>query len=99
MDLDQLVQDAGAAFAAADQPAALENEKARFLGKTGSITELLKGLGKLAPEDKRLQGRASTRPRRRSRACSHSVGRNWRRPNWMPVSRKRRSTSPCRGAA
>ena len=56
MDLDQLVQDAGAAFAAADQPAALENEKARFLGKTGSITELLKGLGKLAPEDKRLQG-------------------------------------------
>lgn len=56
MDLDQLVQDARAAFAAADQPAALENEKARFLGKTGSVTELLKGLGKLTPEDKRLQG-------------------------------------------
>jgi phenylalanyl-tRNA synthetase alpha chain len=56
MDLDQLVQDARAAFAAVDQPAALENEKARFLGKTGSVTELLKGLAKLAPEEKRTQG-------------------------------------------
>jgi phenylalanyl-tRNA synthetase alpha chain len=56
MDLDQLVQDARAAFAAVEQPAALENEKARFLGKSGSVTELLKGLAKLAPEDKRTQG-------------------------------------------
>ncbi|MCU0950067.1 MAG: phenylalanine--tRNA ligase subunit alpha [Burkholderiaceae bacterium] len=56
MDLDQLVQQARAAFAAADQPAALENEKARFLGKAGSVTELLKGLGKLAPDEKRVQG-------------------------------------------
>ncbi len=56
MNLEQLVQDARAAFAAAAQPAALENEKARFLGKTGSLTELLKGLGKLPPEEKRAQG-------------------------------------------
>jgi phenylalanyl-tRNA synthetase alpha chain len=56
MDLDQLVQLARAAFAAVDQPAALENEKARFLGKTGSLTELLKGLSKLAPDEKRVQG-------------------------------------------
>ena len=45
-DLDQLVAEAGAAFAAVSQPAALENEKARFLGKSGAITERLKGLGK-----------------------------------------------------
>ena len=56
MDFDQLVQDARAAFAAADQPAALENEKARFLGKSGSVTELLKGLVKLPPEERRAQG-------------------------------------------
>ena len=43
-------------IAAVDQPAALENEKARFLGKTGSVTELLKGLARLAPEEKRAQG-------------------------------------------
>jgi phenylalanyl-tRNA synthetase alpha chain len=56
MDPDHLVQLARAAFAAVDQPAALENEKARFLGKTGSLTEMLKGLAKLAPEEKRAQG-------------------------------------------
>jgi phenylalanyl-tRNA synthetase alpha chain len=54
--LDQLIAEAKSAFAAADLPAALENEKARFLGKTGSITELLKGLAKLAPDEKRTRG-------------------------------------------
>ena len=54
--LEQLVASARAAFGAVRSPAALENEKARFLGKAGSVTELLKGLGKLAPDEKRLQG-------------------------------------------
>lgn len=54
--LDQLIAEARAAFAAVDQPAALENEKARFLGRSGSVTELLKGLGKLPAEEKRAQG-------------------------------------------
>jgi phenylalanyl-tRNA synthetase alpha chain len=56
MELDKLVHDARAAFAAVAQPAALENEKARFLGKTGSVTELLKQLAKLSPEERRTQG-------------------------------------------
>jgi phenylalanyl-tRNA synthetase alpha chain len=55
-ELDKLVDDARAAFAAVSLPAALENEKARFLGKSGAITERLKALGKLPPEDKREQG-------------------------------------------
>ena len=59
MELEQLVNEARAAFAAARQPAALENEKARFLGKTGAITERLKGLGRLPPEQKREQGASS----------------------------------------
>ncbi|MFN7571246.1 MAG: phenylalanine--tRNA ligase subunit alpha [Betaproteobacteria bacterium] len=54
--LDRLIADARAAFAAAAQPAALENEKARFLGKTGSVTDLLKTLGKLGPDERRTQG-------------------------------------------
>jgi phenylalanyl-tRNA synthetase alpha chain len=54
--VEQLIEQAHKAFAAVTQPAALENEKARFLGKSGALTELLKGLGKLAPEDKRTQG-------------------------------------------
>ena len=55
-DPDELIRAAQTAFAAATQPAALENEKARFLGKGGRLTELLKGLAKLSPEDKRSQG-------------------------------------------
>jgi phenylalanyl-tRNA synthetase alpha chain len=55
-DLDQLVDAARAAFAAATQPAALENEKARYLGKNGAITERLKALAKLTPEEKRTAG-------------------------------------------
>ncbi|MBV8633847.1 MAG: phenylalanine--tRNA ligase subunit alpha, partial [Burkholderiaceae bacterium] len=54
--LDQLVAHAQADFAAAPDAAALENAKAKYLGKTGQITELMKGLGKLALEDKKTQG-------------------------------------------
>ena len=46
-DLDSLVHAAQADFAAAVQSAALEDAKARYLGKSGRMTELLKGLGAL----------------------------------------------------
>jgi phenylalanyl-tRNA synthetase alpha chain len=55
-DLDAIVGDAAAQFAAAADAAELEQAKARFLGKQGRLTELLKGLGKLAPEAKREAG-------------------------------------------
>ena len=55
-DLDQLVGNASEAFAAAPTPAELENAKARFLGKSGHVTELLKGLGALPPEVKKTRG-------------------------------------------
>ena len=54
--LEQLVTQAQADFAAAPDAAALENAKARYLGKTGQITEQMKGLGKLAPDERRAQG-------------------------------------------
>ncbi len=55
-DLEQLVQGATADFAAAPSPAELENAKARYLGKAGRVTELLKGLAALAPEEKKARG-------------------------------------------
>jgi phenylalanyl-tRNA synthetase alpha chain len=55
-DLDQLVQAAESDFAVAVTPAELENAKARYLGKAGRVTELLKGLAALAPEDKKARG-------------------------------------------
>ena len=51
-----LATQAGADFAAAQDAAALENAKAKFLGKTGQITELMKGLGKLLPDERKAQG-------------------------------------------
>ncbi len=57
-NLDQIVSEAQAAFAAISDPDALEQVKAHFLGKSGQITELLKGLGKLPPEEKKAAGAA-----------------------------------------
>lgn len=55
-DLDQLVQEAQADFAQASLPAELENAKARYLGKAGRLTEHLKALAALSPQDKKLRG-------------------------------------------
>ena len=60
-NLDQIVGEARSAFAATSDPDALEQVKARFLGKSGRITELLKGLGKLPPEEKKVAGAAINR--------------------------------------
>ena len=49
-ELDSLVASAQALFAQSTTPADLENAKAQFLGKSGRITELMKGLGALSVE-------------------------------------------------
>jgi phenylalanyl-tRNA synthetase alpha chain len=55
-DLEKVVEDARAAFLNARDGAALENEKARFLGKSGVLTEQLKALGKLDPSERKTEG-------------------------------------------
>ena len=55
-DLDAIVARAAAEFAAAADPASLENAKARFLGKTGELTALLKQLGSLSAEERKSFG-------------------------------------------
>ena len=55
-NLDQIALDATAAFAATGDPDTLEQIKARYLGKSGQITELLKGLAKLSPEERKAAG-------------------------------------------
>ena len=56
IQLDSLVQQAQDAFAAAPNPAELENAKARFLGKSGLVTELLKAMATLSVEEKKARG-------------------------------------------
>jgi phenylalanyl-tRNA synthetase alpha chain len=55
-DLEILVSAARSEFAAAATPAELDNAKARYLGKSGRVTELLKTLGALSAEDKKARG-------------------------------------------
>ena len=55
-ELERTVAAALADFAACADPAALENGKARYLGKAGALTELLKSLGKLPAADRPAAG-------------------------------------------
>ena len=55
-DLQPVVDEALAEFASARGPAELEDAKARFLGKSGRITEQLKALGSLPAEAKKVRG-------------------------------------------
>ncbi len=57
-ELDRIVSAALAEFAACATPAVLENAKAKFLGKTGPLTDLLKTLGKLPPAERPAAGAA-----------------------------------------
>jgi phenylalanyl-tRNA synthetase alpha chain len=56
--LDSIVDSAREAFARSHTPAELENAKAQFIGKSGRITELMKGLATLAVDEKKARGAA-----------------------------------------
>ena len=55
-ELDKLVQQAQALFAQCASAADLENAKAQFLGKSGRISEMMKGLSQLDLDAKKTQG-------------------------------------------
>jgi phenylalanyl-tRNA synthetase alpha chain len=57
-ELETLAASARAAFQQAATPAELENAKAQYIGKSGRITELMKGLGTLSVEEKKARGAA-----------------------------------------
>jgi phenylalanyl-tRNA synthetase alpha chain len=54
--LEHIVASALAEFAACNDPAALENSKAKFLGKSGRLTESLKALGTLSAAERPAAG-------------------------------------------
>jgi phenylalanyl-tRNA synthetase alpha subunit len=78
-DLVQLESELTAKIAAADA-AALEALRVAALGKTGEISNLLKSLGTMSPEERREQGpKSSARPSPPAR------------PRWMPPPSMRAS--------
>src|SRR5487761_2668687 len=68
-NIEQLVQDAAAEFARIEDAARLEQAKALYLGKSGTLTELLKGLGKLPADERRSQGAAINQAKDRIEAA------------------------------
>jgi phenylalanyl-tRNA synthetase alpha chain len=55
-ELDSIVEAALAEFSASGDAAALENGKARYLGKSGKLTEVLKSLGRLPAAERPAAG-------------------------------------------
>ena len=56
--LEAILSDATSTLTAVKSMPELEQVKAKYLGKSGSLTEQLKTLGTLAPEDKKIAGAA-----------------------------------------
>ncbi|MBA4206644.1 MAG: phenylalanine--tRNA ligase subunit alpha, partial [Polymorphum sp.] len=57
-DIDSLYSEISAAIAAAATEAALEEVRIATLGKKGSISELMKTLGSMSPEERQSKGPA-----------------------------------------
>ncbi|MCB5183715.1 phenylalanine--tRNA ligase subunit alpha [Methylobacillus gramineus] len=57
-NLDHIISEAQRDFSACGSIADLEQAKARYLGKSGSLTDALKGLGKLSSEERPAAGAA-----------------------------------------
>jgi phenylalanyl-tRNA synthetase alpha chain len=63
MDLDSLLSDAQVRIESVADLTALEALRVEFLGRKGSVTESLKALGALAPEERKLRGAQVNRVR------------------------------------
>lgn len=55
-NLEEIISEATDLLTSIEDPAELENVKARYLGKSGVLTELLKGLGRLPAEERPAAG-------------------------------------------
>src|SRR5258705_10117440 len=64
-DLDALLLEAERAVASAESGQALTEVRARFLGRKGSLSELLRGIGELAPDERGRVGQAANDAKRR----------------------------------
>ena len=92
-DLSILQAELSARVAAAADVAALEAIRVEALGKTGFISELLKTLGRLTPDERREQGPKINGLRD---AVAAAIAERKAALNWMPGWSASASTCPCR---
>ena len=64
-DSAKLLQEAETALAEASSTQEVESLRVQFLGKSGALTSLLKGLGKLPAEERPIQGQKLNEIRQR----------------------------------
>ena len=98
LNLNALADDARNQFAAIDDSAKLEEAKARFLGKDGSLTALLKGLGKLPAEERKQAGERINAAKADINAALHQRREQLANLSLKPSSLRKHSTSPCQAA-
>ena len=98
-DLEALKTATDAALAAAADLRAWDAVRIAVLGRNGSLTGLLRDLGKTPPEQRRERGAALNRLKDALTAAIESrQDRDWRTPRWTPVCCRSGSTRPCRRA-
>ena len=86
-DPDAIVNEALALFSGIDHADQLEQAKARYLGKSGALTELLKGLGRLPPQERPAMG-SRINAAAREHGLSYSLFMNGLKKAAIAVDRK-----------
>lgn len=71
-NLDDLLNEAIGLFNSIDDAVELEQAKARYLGRQGKVTELLRGLGKLSPEERPVMGARINQAKEELETALHS---------------------------
>ena len=61
--LNKILEDARAQLQAAETLAQTEEIRVRMLGKKGQLTEILRGMGKLSPEERKSTGQIANKVR------------------------------------
>ncbi len=74
MNLDDIILQAEQAVASANDPAELDQVRVEFLGKKGKLTEQLKGLGKLSPEERPKAGQLINVAKQQVQKLIHTRG-------------------------
>lgn len=84
-----ILTEAEQAMSSATDPASLENIKAQFLGKQGKVTELLKGMAALSPEEKKTRGAEINQLKQQVEAVLNASGRPWLTRPCKPSCRRK----------
>ena len=97
-NLDTVVQEALKLFAGIDDAAQLEQVKARYLGKSGALTDLQKRLGSLPAAERPAMGARFNAAKEQLEAALAAQRDKIRAESSTLNSRRKRSTSRCPAA-